>query len=209
MDSNSLLYIIPVVGYLLGTIPAGLLVGFSRGIDVRTAGSGNIGATNVARVVGRKWGIITLIADMLKGFLPVISARLLLAGSTDAALIVAITGFAAVCGHCFSIFLKFRGGKGVATAVGVFLAVCPWSVLAGFVVFFLAIRKWKIVSVASLLSALVIPPVIHIICPGAETEIMAWGISAVIWLKHKDNIKRLMQGTEASFREKGNETKKA
>ncbi len=200
IDQNLFQYIVPILGYLAGTIPTGLIIGFSRGVDVRTAGSGNIGATNVARVAGKKWGIITLVADVLKGLLPVLAATWLFSNSSVATLIIALTGFAAVAGHCFSVFLKFRGGKGVATAVGVFLGICPLSVLVAFAVFFLSMKKWRIVSVASLLSAAVVPPMIHIFCPGLYVETMAWAIAAVIWLKHRDNIERLLRGEEKTFR---------
>lgn len=200
MTASCLLFIYPLAGYLIGTIPTGLLIGFLKGIDVRTRGSGNIGATNVARVVGRGWGAFTLVADMAKGLVPVLAADLTLYALPGSALVVAATGFAAVAGHCFSIFLGFRGGKGVATAVGVFLAVCPASVAVAFVVFYASVKKWGYVSVGSLLSSIAVPPLIHIFCSGIEQEIMAWAIAAVIWVKHGSNIKRLRQGTEKSFR---------
>ncbi len=194
------LFVFPVLGYLAGTIPSGLLIGLSRGIDVRTAGSKNIGATNVARVVGKKWGVITLVADVLKGFLPVVAARMVCVSLPDPMLIVALTGFAAVAGHCFSVFLRFRGGKGVATAVGVFLAVCPTAVLGAFVIFYLSMKKWRIVSVSSLFSAIIAPVLIHFFCNEIAIEIMAWSIAAMIWIKHRDNIRRLLAGTEKEFR---------
>lgn len=197
-DSYSL-FIYPLIGYLVGTIPTGLLIGLSRGIDIRTMGSGNIGATNVARVVGKGWGAFTLAADLAKGFVPVLIAAMSLSTSPGNAIVVAATGFAAVAGHCFSVFLGFKGGKGVATAVGVFLAVCPLSVAAAFVVFYVTVKKWRYVSVGSLLSSIVVPPLIHIICPGIAQEVMAWAITAVIWFKHYDNIKRLLEGNEKSL----------
>ena len=202
MSDTFLTILYPVLGYLAGTIPTGLLIGLSLGVDIRTRGSGNIGATNVARVIGKKWGIITLVADMLKGFLPVLAARLGCDGLPNPQAIAALTGLAAVAGHCFSIFLRFKGGKGVATAVGVFLASCPLSVAGAFLVFFAAMKKWGIVSVASLLSAVIVPVLIHLVCPGMEQELMGWAIAGVIWFKHRDNIKRLLAGTEKSFREK-------
>ena len=205
MSDSYLFVLYPLLGYLSGTIPTGLLIGLSRGIDIRTEGSGNIGATNVARVIGKKWGVITLAADMLKGFLPVVVAAFAVKNNQNGAALIALTGFAAVAGHCFSVFLRFSGGKGVATAVGVFLAICPLSVAAAFFVFFLAMKKWGIVSVASLLSALAVPLLMHFICPGREQEIMAWTIAGIIWFKHIDNIKRLLQGTEKSFRDKSEE----
>jgi len=198
--------LLPLLGYLAGTIPTGLIIGFAMGTDIRSNGSGNIGATNVARVIGKKWGVITLAADVLKGYLPVLLAMYITSGQSDAAMIVGLTGFGAVAGHCFSVFLKFRGGKGVATAVGVFLAVSPLSVAGAFVIFFAAMKKWGIVSVASLLSALTVLPLMHIISPGVHVEIMAWAIAAVIWFKHLENIKRLLEGKESRFRNGGDNT---
>ncbi len=203
MSDSILLFVCPLVGYLLGTIPTGLLIGLSQGIDVRTRGSGNIGATNVARVVGAKWGIITLVADLLKGLVPVLLARYLTANTDMGPLVLSLTGFFAVAGHCFSIFLGFRGGKGVATAVGVFLAICPLAVAGGFLVFFASMKRWNIVSVASLLSSLSMPILIYFICPVSSFEIMALAIAIVIWFKHMDNIKRLLQGTEKRFKDSG------
>ncbi len=203
MSDSMLLFVCPLVGYLLGTIPTGLLIGLSQGIDVRTRGSGNIGATNVARVIGAKWGMVTLVADMLKGLVPVLLARYLAANTGMGTVVVSLTGFFAVAGHCFSAFLGFRGGKGVATAVGVFLATCPLAVAGAFLVFFASMKKWSIVSVASLLSSLSMPIFIYFICPVISFEIMALAIAAVIWFKHTDNIKRLLQGTEKRFRDGG------
>ena len=117
--------ILTILSYLLGSIPAGFLVGSSAGVDVRSAGSGNIGATNVARTLGWKKGLVTLFADVAKGFLPVMAAHLLELGEVAAA----AAGLAAFAGHLYPVFLRFKGGKGVATAAGVYLAAMPLGIL--------------------------------------------------------------------------------
>ena len=122
--------ILLVVAYLLGSVPTGLLLARASGVDIRTTGSGNIGATNVYRTMGRKLGIMTLVGDCLKGLIPVVAARYLDL-STGA---VAMVGLAAFLGHVYTIFLGFKGGKGVATALGVFLGVSWVSVLAALVI---------------------------------------------------------------------------
>ena len=120
-----------VVAYLIGSIPVGILLSKLKGKDPRQVGSGNIGATNVMRTAGKALGVITLLGDILKGFLPVMFA--LREGFPE--YLVVVAGFAAFIGHLFPLFLGFKGGKGVATAVGVYLALSPFAVLGSFVVF--------------------------------------------------------------------------
>lgn len=192
------------LAYLVSCIPFGLLVARSEGVDLRRHGSGNIGATNVARVIGKRQGLITLGLDILKGFLPVFMLKVFWAspvfpdgGGMD--LFVAMSGVAAVAGHCFPVFMNFRGGKGVATAAGVFFAVCPASLLFGATAFFLAVKKWGYVSVASLLAAGIMPVCISLLCPSDYLELMSWTIALIIWVKHSDNLKRLYRGEENKF----------
>src|SRR5690349_16872893 len=138
--ATALLCLIPAA-YLLGSVPYGLLVAKTRGVDPRTAGSGNIGATNVGRLLGKKFFAIVFILDLLKGLLPTLAAAFILAHSNGPAtpysaadyLLWLLVAFAAVCGHMFSVFLKFKGGKGVATSAGVVLGVFPYFTLAGVV----------------------------------------------------------------------------
>jgi len=116
---------LPASAYLLGSIPFGLLLARMRGVDVRSVGSGNIGATNVTRALGKGFGLLTFCADLSKGFVPVLVCRAVLPAGLETQTILALTGFGAVLGHCFPVFLGFRGGKGIATASGVFLGICP------------------------------------------------------------------------------------
>src|SRR5512133_3233676 len=127
----TILAILLVTAYLIGSVPTGLLLGKAYGIDVRKEGSGNIGATNLYRTVGRKVGGLTLVGDCLKGMLPVLAVKY----STLPPEYAAWVGLAACCGHVFSVFLRFRGGKGVATALGVFLALSPLAVSIALAVF--------------------------------------------------------------------------
>lgn len=157
-----------LASYLVGAIPFGLLLGRLAGADVRLAGSGNIGATNVGRVLGKKMGILTLVCDVGKGFLPVWGVALLLPETTAAPtaiastlavkdLIVVLCGLATVLGHMFPVYLAFKGGKGVATALGVFLALSPWSILISLVIFVATVAVSGYVSVGSLAASALIP----------------------------------------------------
>jgi acyl phosphate:glycerol-3-phosphate acyltransferase len=187
--------VIVVFAYLLGSVPTGYLLGSRAGIDVRKAGSGNVGATNVARVVGKWQGIATLIADAMKGFIPVfVAARLNL--SLGAA---ALAGMAAFLGHLYPVFLAFRGGKGVATALGVFLGLAPLATLVLIVIFAAGMLATRIVSLSSMIAAAAAPIVLwffsyppDVIVTGAFLAIM------IVW-RHRANIKRLVYGTEPKF----------
>nr|HDN00095.1 glycerol-3-phosphate 1-O-acyltransferase [Deltaproteobacteria bacterium] len=190
----------PIGSYLLGSIPFGLLLAHCKGIALRKHGSGNIGATNVARVMGKGWGLLTLAADLAKGLLPVLGCIWVMAGAADIDLWIAFTGLGAVMGHCYSIFFRFRGGKGVATASGVFLGVCPFAVGVAVFTFIVVLKKWGYVSVGSLSVALFMPILMHFFCPAYELELMAWGITFVIWIRHRDNIKRLIEGKEKDWK---------
>ena len=187
--------ILTILSYLLGSVPSGFLVGSSAGVDVRSAGSGNIGATNVARTLGWKKGLVTLFFDVAKGSLPVLAAHLLDLGAAAAA----AAGLAAFAGHLYPVFLKFKGGKGVATAAGVYLGVMPLGLLVLLGVFALVVLASRRVSPASMAA-------------GAAGPVAAWALSypmATVWLslvigllvvvRHKENIRRLMAGEEAPF----------
>jgi glycerol-3-phosphate acyltransferase PlsY len=187
--------------YLLGAIPFGLLIGRLVGADVRLAGSGNIGATNVGRVLGKKLGILTLLCDVAKGFLSVWAAtKLLPPTAAYRELMVALSGLASVVGHLFPLYLRFKGGKGVATALGVFLALSPWSVLISVLIFLGAVMASGFVSVGSLLASALIPVWLWIL--GASPTLI--GVSLVIvvliWFKHGANLGRLIRGQEKSWR---------
>ena len=182
--------------YLLGSIPTGLLLGKAFGVDIRNTGSGNIGATNVYRTLGKKVGIMTLAGDCLKGLIPVLVVKFL--GFSDGW--VALTGLAAFLGHVYTIFLGFKGGKGVATALGVFLGVSPVAVLASLFVFLLVLWKWRFVSLASIMATVAMPIIVTLVEHKSLITVMAIIIATIIIHKHQDNIERLKAGTESRFK---------
>ena len=182
--------------YLLGSIPTGLLLGKLYGIDVRKEGSGNIGATNLYRTVGRKVGVYTLIGDCLKGLLPVLAVQY----STMPSDYAAWVGLAAFCGHVFSLFLKFKGGKGVATALGVFLALSPPAVGIAVAVFILLMAIWRYVSLGSVSAAAAMPIAVWGLGGGRVLNLVTVLIAVIVIVRHTDNIKRLVAGTENRFK---------
>lgn len=184
--------------YLAGSIPFGLLLGrFFAGVDVREAGSGNIGATNVARTAGRRLGVLTLVLDAGKGALAVgITAWVL--GVPDHAGWPAAAGLAAFLGHVFPVWLRFRGGKGVATALGAFLALTPWLTLGAALVFGATFAASKVVSVSSLTAAAVLAggaALLH--GKGAPVTQVALVVLLVIVVRHQSNIRRMLRGEES------------
>ena len=192
--TNSILLL---CAYCIGSIPTGLLLAKAfGGVDIRTKGSGNIGATNVYRTLGRKIGLLTLVGDCLKGLLPVLAAKALQLPVAWIALI----GIAAFLGHIFPIFLRFKGGKGVATALGVFLATSPLAVLGALVVFIVVLVSRKYVSLASISAAAVMPVLTTLIYRDATIVAMSLVISVIVILKHHENIARLRNGTESKFK---------
>jgi glycerol-3-phosphate acyltransferase PlsY len=193
---------IPLAAYLLGSIPFGLLLTkLFGGGDVRKSGSGNIGATNVARVAGTLPGILTLLFDVAKGATAVwLTARV----SDESATWMMIAALAALLGHCFPIWLKFRGGKGVATAAGAFLVLCPAALLGSVILFLLVAFFWRYVSLASISAAASMPLLIYFLWAPhhAPPPIVAFGAltaAAIIVYKHDANIQRLVQGEEPKF----------
>ena len=184
-----------VIGYLLGSVPVGFIVGLRSGINVRETGSGNVGATNVARVVGKRQGILTLIADTAKGFLPVILAMQL--GASLAATV--LVGAAAFLGHLHPIFLKFKGGKGVATALGVFLAVAPMATLVLVALFAVTVLASRIVSLSSISTAVAAPIIFWLFSYPPLVVGMAAFIALAITCRHRSNIRRMMNGSEPRF----------
>ena len=193
-------YFIFLLAYLLGSIPTALLVARPFGIDPREHGSRNLGATNVARLLGKKWGLLTLLGDMGKGILPMLLALNLFKDHPQQELLVAGTGFFAFLGHLFPVYLKFRGGKGVATATGVFLVLCPKALLLALLAFIVAVKLSGFVSVGSLTASALMPLLIYFFCPKPAYEVTALAMAVLIWLKHKDNIRRLLRGEEKSWK---------
>jgi len=192
-----------VFAYFLGSIPMGVILGRLKGVDPRKTGSGNIGATNVMRAAGKKLGVITLILDAAKGFLPVVLATLL----GVHVYVVALVGLVAFLGHVFPVFLRFRGGKGVATALGVYLAVSPVTILGAFVVFIIVAAIWRYVSLASMIGAIVVPVGLYLVGAPRAFVLMAVLITLVVILRHKDNIARLAKGTESKLSSSGGSKK--
>jgi glycerol-3-phosphate acyltransferase PlsY len=191
-----------VLGYFLGSIPFGyLLVRLSGGGDIRFQGSGNIGATNVARTSGWSVGAATLVLDVAKGFLAVWLAEHFSRGNIR---IMMYAGLAAILGHVFPVWLKFEGGKGVATALGVFLGIC-WPALAAAVSLFLVVALfWRYVSLASISAAAALPILVYMLyapghAPPTAVSFSTLLAAVVVIVKHRDNIERLLAGTEPRF----------
>lgn len=185
-----------VLAYLLGSIPTGVLLARARGVDITGVGSGNIGASNVARNLGRKVGVVVFLLDAAKGALPALLARALVANGRLDPFAVTAVGFTAVAGHCFPVWLAFRGGKGVSTSLGVMLALAPLaSVIAGGV--WLALYKaFHIASVGSLVAVTLFIPLLLVLGAGDELVALAIAIAALILVQHRSNIVRLVRGAE-------------
>jgi glycerol-3-phosphate acyltransferase PlsY len=195
-----------VVAYLLGSIPTGFLVGKAKGIDIRTIGSGNIGATNVFRYFGKVAGLLVLLADALKGLLAVLLVPRLswVAFGAPANPLVRewleiIAGLAAVLGHNYTCWLRFKGGKGIATSAGVLIALVPYALLIIFGVWILVLALTRFVSLASISASFTLPFATWI-TGGSFTMIAITAAMAVLAIyKHKSNIQRLLKGTESRF----------
>lgn len=191
MDLWLLSLIAFIAGYLPGSIPFGLLIGKWAGLgDIRKQGSGNIGATNMLRIGGKKLATITLLADILKGALPVAIMQTI--WGFEMAL---ITAFATVIGHMFPIWLKFKGGKGVATSIGAFIGL---SSALGFIVIICWLLTAKLSKISSL-SALVatgMAPIFSLIIFGGESSLYILAITVMVWIRHHENIKRLLKREE-------------
>lgn len=196
-----------VASYLLGSIPAGYLVGRMKGVDLRQHGSGNVGATNVVRLIGKPWGIGVFVFDFLKGFVPAfflapwVATRHGIGWSTDA---VALTlGLAAMVGHVFPIWLGLRGGKGVATSAGFFAGICPAAIAITLAIWYVLLRATRYVSVASMVASACLP-VVFVLWVGTDAAfgerrvvtILAATLAALIVYLHRANIGRLLKGEE-------------
>ena len=192
-----------ILAYLLGSIPTGFLIGKAMGIDVRKVGSGNIGATNALRVLGKGPGSLVLFADALKGFMAckflALGIALMSSGSDVAKLseqLPIVAGVCAVLGHNFTCWLKFKGGKGIATSAGVLLAWVPWALLIVFVTWLAVFWASKYVSLASIISAVLLPFAVWGTGGGRTLITITAVLSALAIYKHKANMQRLIRGTE-------------
>jgi len=193
---------IPVAAYLIGSIPFGILLAkMFGGVDVRKAGSGNIGATNVARVAGPLPGILTLVLDALKG---VAAVWLATRFANDNAMWMTLAGLSALIGHCFPVWLRFHGGKGVATAAGMFLALCWPAALGAIGVFILVVLFSRFVSLGSVSAAAAKPLLIYLLwaphhAPPLIVTFGAFAAAMLVVYKHDANIQRLVEGREPRF----------
>ncbi|MBX6422537.1 glycerol-3-phosphate 1-O-acyltransferase PlsY [Thermosulfurimonas sp. F29] len=200
--SNLIYWSSPLIAgaYLLGSVPFALLVCRPFGVDPRRAGSGNPGATNVARLLGKRWGFLTLVLDLGKAVFPVWLAKKWLAGMPGASWGIAAAGFAAFLGHLFPVYLRFRGGKGVASAAGVLLVVCPKALALLIPLFVIAVALSGYVSVGSLSAAAAAPFLVRLLSPEPAYFLMTVLMSLLIWIKHRENLRRLVRGEEKSWR---------
>ncbi len=186
-------------GYLAGSVPTGVILAkLFTTRDIRQEGSGNIGATNVYRVLGARLGLLTLVGDVLKGVIPVLLARIWLGEDLWIAAVALLT----FLGHLYPIFLKFRGGKGVATALGIFIVIAPLAVACSAGVFVLVAVIWRYVSLASLVASGLMPLFLGL--TGYSSVYVGLGliVGCLIFYRHKDNIKRLREGVEKKFSKK-------
>ncbi len=194
-----------VIAYLLGAIPFGLILGWLKGVDLRTIGSGNIGATNAVRAMGRPWGFAVFGLDFLKGFVPVLLApRVGEFNGHDAEFLQVLVGTASVLGHCYPVYLKFKGGKGVATGCGAIVAIEPLVFLAGGIVWLLTRLATGYAGLASILMGVAFP-IVAFVGWWPERRALVVGAALLMLLivvRHRGNIHRMLQGTEPNARHK-------
>jgi len=203
-----------VAACVLGSVPFGKLIAKRVAcIDITKHGSGNTGATNVARELGLKWGLLTLVLDMLKGFVPVVLfACCASQAHSGSEVVLFAVGLCSLLGHQFSIFQGLRGGKGVATAFGIYLGISPCArlaCLAALVLFILTVHKWDFVSLGSMVSASAMPVLLALF---GESQAVVFGsllVAALICLKHRENIQRLVKGEERKWRNRSNQASRS
>lgn len=195
-----MLYLLLLLSYLCGAIPFGLLFGRMKGVDVRQGGSGNIGATNVNRQLGKTMGLLTLLADVGKAVLPMFIVAAILADKPTASDWVTLCGAAAVFGHLFPVYLKFRGGKGVATAFGMLLYIKLPAALILALLFIGVVYLSGYVSAGSLTAAAMMPVVLSLAGADRLQVMVSFGLFLLIWIKHRQNVIRLFKGEEKSWK---------
>jgi len=204
-----MVYLFIIISYLIGSIPTGLVLAkVTGGDDIRESGSRNIGATNVTRLLGKKLGVLTLLGDVLKAVVPMLVARWYLVKSgmsvspNELDMAVSICGGAAFLGHLFPIYLNFRGGKGVATALGVFIVLEPLAVLISLFLFVTVVYFSGFVSAGSLIVSALLTVWIWLLGGSPHHVFLAFFIGILIWFKHAENIRRLLGGAEKSWKDK-------
>ena len=189
----------PVLAYLIGAIPVGLIVArLFSGVDIRRTGSGNIGASNVLRTLGKLPAVLTLVGDVAKGFAAVCVAGALVGAPWGAAAGAAL----AVVGNCWSVFLGFRGGKGVATGFGAFLALAPWATAPTAIVWLALVATFRYISLASVMAAVCLPLGVAVLTRDPASVGAALVAAAIIVLRHRENIRRLLRGAEPRLGER-------
>lgn len=204
-----------VAAYLLGSVPFGLVLATARGVDLRSVGSGNIGATNVARALGSGWGCLCFALDCLKGLVPMLVAMRFVDEATVGVLWLWLgVGCAAVLGHVFPLYLKFKGGKGVSTSLGVVVGLYPYMTVCGLITFAIwgaCLLIWRYVSLASIVAAVVFPIILVaavVVLPDWTFSalwpllIVAVGLTVLVLIRHIGNIKRLLAGSERKIFQK-------
>lgn len=196
-------YFLPIVfAYLFGSIPTGYILARFRGINIREVGSGNIGATNVTRALGKGMGAVTLLGDALKGVVPIFLAKKLFMAGGENQLILLITGLSAILGHVYSIFLKFKGGKGVATALGVLLTIMPGVALITILLWLIVFAIFRISSLSALTSFALMPLSGFYFYRTEPLFFLTILIPLFIFYTHRENIARLIRGEEKSFKKR-------
>ncbi len=196
--NTTLFVFVALAVYLIAAIPTGIvLTRLMGGDDVRQHGSGNIGATNVYRVAGKLAGVLTLLGDTLKGLLPLLACKSWLAPTPTQ---LGVASAIAIIGHCYPVYLKFRGGKGIATALGIFLVLSPMTVLGALIVFVLAVGTTRYISLGSVLAALSAPLLILMLDYPQPIFLSTLFIAILVVWRHRSNISRLMNGTETRFK---------
>ncbi len=203
-----------ILGYLLGSVPFGIIIARAHGKDLRRIGSGNIGATNVARALGRRWAYVCFLLDVLKGMVPMLTVKALIEMPKPTAGLLSLwllVGCGAILGHIFPIYLKFKGGKGVATSLGVALGIWPYYTICATVVFVIwaaVTLIWRYISLASIAASIAFPLVLIlaiVLTPGWDFAnlwpllIAATAIPLMVIVRHRENIKRLLTGTESKI----------
>jgi acyl phosphate:glycerol-3-phosphate acyltransferase len=183
--------------YLIGSISTGVVLSklFGQG-NLQKEGSKNIGATNVSRLMGKKWGIITLLGDMVKGMIPIGIGWWLFGFKDDATIVICLTALAAFLGHLFPVYLRFKGGKGVATALGIFALIGPKALLISIPLFILVVLLWKYVSLGSIVASGTFPFLLILFGYDNFTVFLSVIIASAVILKHRENIRRLIKGRE-------------
>jgi acyl phosphate:glycerol-3-phosphate acyltransferase len=203
--------LLTILAYFLGSISTGIVLSKIFGkVNLQEEGSKNIGATNVSRVMGKKWGVITLIGDMLKGMIPIWFGQWILKGNTEAGIFsLCLIALAAFLGHLFPIYLGFKGGKGVATALGIFIVLGPKTLLVALPLFVLVVYLGKYVSLGSIITAGAFPILLILFNYHIYTVWLSVVIGSAIIIKHKENIFRLIKGEEKPWKPKSGQTKQS